>query len=165
MAKRQGEIVTEPPQAGQAGSDLTFPCSRRRFLPMLVREAMVTLGMFRGRPGFRLSDLGSLPEDRLASIRPIVNPGFEIRTEDRTVVAQNKQTGAVVKLFSTDDVEALGAFNLFDGRHTLGEVGEQLAEEPAWKGGAAEAFSFARDLFLSLAGKLVCVPKDPLELD
>lgn len=163
MLGRQKTAVRKGKEEEPAADDLAFSCSRRRFLPMLLREAIVTAGMLRGRPGFRLSDLGSLPDEQLATIRPVVNPAYEIRTENRVVSARDRRTGTALELFSLEDVATVALFNLFDGQHTLAEAGEQLAQALALDEGPRQGFSLARDLFLSLAGKLVCVPKDPLE--
>jgi len=136
-----------------------FTCTRRGFLPVLLREAIVTLGMLRGGEGCRLSELESLPDEQLASIKPIMNPAFEIGVEDEHVLARYRETGATVNLFAVDETAALTAFNLFDGRHTLDEAGARLADQMDWDKGAG--FAYARDLFLELVENLVCVPKDP----
>jgi len=136
-----------------------FTCTRRGFLPVLVREAIVTLGMLRGGEGCRLSELESLPDEQLASIKPMINPAFEIGVEAEHVLARYKETGATVRLFAVDEIAALTAFNLFDGRHTLDEAGARLADQMDWDRGAGCAY--ARDFFLQLVENLVCVPKNP----
>jgi hypothetical protein len=136
-----------------------FTCTRRGFLPVLLREAIVTLGMLRGGEGCRLSDLESLPDEQLASIKPIINPAFEISVEAEQVLARYKETGTTVPLFAVDETATLTTFNLFDGRHTLDEAGARLAEEMDWAGDAG--FAYAKELFLWLVENLVCVPKDP----
>ena len=136
-----------------------FTCTRRGFLPVLLREAVVTLGMLRGGEGCRLSELESLPDEQLASIKPMVNPSFEIGVQDDHVLARYRETGVTVRLFAVDDAAALTTFNLFDGRHTLDQAAALLAGQMDWDEGAG--FAYARDLFLQLVENLVCVPKDP----
>jgi hypothetical protein len=128
-------------------------------LPALLREALVTVGMMRGGQGARLADLGSLPDEQLARLRPVVNPACDIAVDEDWVWARHKRTGAAVQLFAVDDREKLAAFNHFDGEHTLAEAGALLAEENDRD--EAESFALARDLFLTLVGQLVCLPKDP----
>jgi hypothetical protein len=137
----------------------SFACSRRQFLPTLLQEALVTLGLLRGGQGARLSDLGDLPDDRLAVLRPVVNPGCEIMVEEDQVWARHTKAGIVVRLFAVKEADKLAAFNHFDGEHTLGEAGACLAEEMGCS--EAEGFALARDLFLALVRQLVCLPKDP----
>jgi hypothetical protein len=144
---------------GQLRNARAFTCTRRGFLPVLVREAIVTLGMLRGGEGCRLSELESLPDEQLASIKPIINPAFEISVEAEHVLARYKKTGATVPLFAVDETAALTAFNLFDGRHTLDEAGARLADQMDWDRGAG--FAYARDFFLQLVENLICVPKGP----
>jgi len=143
----------------QSRNDGAFTCTRRGFLPVLLREAIVTLGMLRGGEGCRLSELENLPDEQLAGIKPMVNPAFEIGVEAGHVLARYKKTGATVPLFAVDETAALTAFNLFDGRHTLDEAGVHLADQMDWDKGAG--FTYARDLFLQLVESLVCIPKDP----
>ena len=149
--------------------DPSFSCSRRRLVPALLRETVVTLGMLRGGRGGRLADLRSLPDSELARMRPVVNPAYEILVaEDRAtasaaredaVCARHRQSGAVLRLFSTADTADLSAFNRFDGQHRLGEIGVLLAQDTGWE--EERAFVCARDLFLSLVGLSVCIPRDP----
>ena len=139
-----------------------FTCTRRGFLPVLVREAIVTLGMMRGGMGCRLSELQSLSDDELSDIRPVVNPAFEIKVEDDHVLACYSKTGAALCLFSVSETATVNTFNLFDGRHTLGEAGTSLASQMGWD--SSTGFAYARDLFLRLVADLVCVPKDPPQI-
>jgi hypothetical protein len=140
-----------------------FTCSRREFLPSLVKETIVTLGMLRGGRGGRLSELADLPDEQLALIKPVVNRAFEIHVEEDQVLGRHKESGVVLTLFSVEESERLAAFNLFDGKRTLGQVGRLLAEELGWD--ESRAFTEARGLFLSLVSHLVCVPKEPPSLD
>jgi hypothetical protein len=139
--------------------DLSFSCNRRTFLPAILREAIVTTGMLRGGQAGRLSELDSLPDDQLAQLKPVVNPAYEILVEDDCVWGRHKQTGTAFRLFSVDERENLTTFNLFDGSHSLAEVGRLLSAEMGWD--EAQGFAHARELFLSLVSHLVCIPKDP----
>jgi len=142
----------------QPRRDLSFTCSRRDFWRALLQEFFVIYGSAKGGQGGRLSELGSLPDDQLAQVRPIVNPDCEIFVDQGHVWSRFKKTQATVKLFPPEK-ENLMAFNLFNGRHCLGEIGSLLAQEMGWD--EVRAFAHVRDLFLSLVGRLVCVPRDP----
>ena len=140
--------------------DLSFTCSRRRFFRALFQEAVVVRGTLKGGQGYRLFELGDLPDHQLAQVRPIVNPDCEIFTDQDYVWCRSKKTQAVLKLFPMER-ENLAVFNMFNGQHDLGEIGDHLAREMDWDD--ARAFAHARDLFLSLVRHVVCVPKDPPE--
>jgi hypothetical protein len=142
--------------------DLPFKCSRRTFFRALFQEAAVVRGSFKGGQGCRLSELGSLPDDQLAQVRPVLNPDCEILVDQGYVCSRRKKTEATLKLFPAEK-ENLVVFNMFNGRHDLGEIGSHLAQEMGWDD--ARAFAHARDLFLSMVQRAVCVPRDPLELD
>ena len=140
--------------------DLSFTCSRRTFFRALFQEVAVIHGSLKGRPGYRLTELGSLPDPQLAQIRPIVNPDCETFVDQGHVCSRSKKTEATLRLFPPEK-ENLIVFDMFDGRHDLGEIGSHLAREMGWD--EASAFAHARDLFLSLVERAVCVPSDPLE--
>jgi hypothetical protein len=152
---KQNNKTTEPTPR----RELPFACSRRSFLPALLRETIVTLDMSRGGRGGRLSDLGKLSDDELARIKPLVNPAYEILVQDDQVWARYRATDKVVRLFAAEEKANLVTFNLFDGRHSLGEIGKRLAKEMGWD--MAQGFAHTRDLFLTLVSHLVCLPKDP----
>jgi hypothetical protein len=140
-----------------------FTCSRRAFLPSLLKETIVTLGMLRGGRGGRLAELADLPDEQLALIKPVVNPAFEIHVEEDYVLGRHKETGVVLRLFSVEERERLAVFNLFNGKRNLGQVGRLLAEELDWD--EAWGFTQACEVFLSLVSHLVCIPKEPPALD
>ena len=120
---------------------------------------MVTLGMLRGGQGGRLSELGSLPDEELALVRPVVNPAFEIVVEEDSVCGRYEKNGKVIRLFSTEETEKLMTFNLFNGQMTLGQIGRRVAQEFGWE--EARGFAHARGFFLTLVGHLVCLPENP----
>ena len=140
--------------------DQSPTCSRRQVLPALLQELFVMAGSLKGGWAGELASLGNLPEDQLARIRPIVNPQCEIFIDQDHVCSRprNKKTQAALKLFSMEK-ENLVAFNLFDGQHTLGEIGRRLSQEMGWEETAG--FNHARALFLALAARMVCLPQDP----
>jgi hypothetical protein len=140
---------------------LAFTCSRRDFWPALIEELLVIRDSVRGKPGFRLAGLSELPDERLAPIRPIVNPQYEILVEGEYVCCRAREKGETRRLFGTQK-ENVFAFNHFNGQHTLGTIGARLAQEMGWE--EAQGFAHARDLFLALVERLVCVPEGPLGL-
>jgi hypothetical protein len=142
--------------------NLPFKCSRRTFFRALFQEAAVVRGSFKGGQGCRLSELGSLPDDQLAQVRPIVNSDREIFVDQGYVCSKSKTTETISKLFPAER-ENLVVLDMFDGRQDIGEIGHRLAQEMDWD--ETRAFAHARDLFLSMVQRAVCVPRDPLELD
>ena len=141
--------------------DLPFTYTRRQFWRALLQEMFVTRGTLQGKPGGRLSELGSLPDDRLAQITPIINPECEIFVDQNHVWSRHKKTGATTKLFPMER-ENLAAFNLFNGSYTLGQVAQSVSQELGWD--AAQASAHVRELFLLLVSHMVCVPRDPPEI-
>lgn len=139
--------------------DLEFNISRRDFWRALAQEAFVASRALKGEGNYPLSELGNLPDARLAQIKPVVHPLCEIYVDDGSVRGRYKDAGNSVELFSVERVEDRVTLGMFDGGHTLREVGSRLAQALEWD--EARAFAHARDLFLSLAERMICIPKDP----
>jgi hypothetical protein len=140
-------------------SRLRFVYNRRAFWRALFQEVLVVSGVLQGGRECRLEDLGDLPDHELAKIRPLVHPACEIFVEGDHVWGRSRRNKSAVKLFRSDDASNWMTLGMFDGDRTLGEIGACLAEaldqEEDW------GFSHARELFLSLANLLICIPKDP----
>ena len=146
--------MTPPP------ADLTFPCSRRTFWRALLQEICVTASSLDGRDNVRLSELGTLPDEELARIRPAINPACEISLADGHVCVRHEAAQATRKLFPIERANLI-AFNWFDGKHEIGEIGRRVAREMGWD--EPHAFAHTRELFLSLVAQLVSVPANPPE--
>ena len=145
----------------QPRRELEFGMSRRAFWRALVQEAFAASRALKGEDDRRLSELADWPDDRLAQIRPMVHPLCEIFVDEGSVHGRYKDTGVTVELFPLEQVEDRVALGMFDGGHTLSEIGMRLSQTLAWN--EARAFAHARDLFLSLAGRMICIPRDALE--
>jgi len=149
----------KPRTEAEARQDLDFTCDRRAFFRVLFQEAAVFRGSVKGRgSGARLSELGSLPDEHLAQIRPVINPDSEVFTQEASVWSRSKKMGTVIQLFPTTR-ENMIVFDMFDGEHTLAEIAGRLAQEMGWD--PAAAFAHTRELFLSLVQHVVCIPRDP----
>lgn len=141
---------------------LRFLYSRRTFWRALFQEMLVASGVVHGGRECRLEDLGRLPDDELAKLRPIVHPACQIFVDGDAVWSRVRGKEEAVRLFRSDDVASRVALGMFDGERTLGEIGAGLGEaldrDEEW------AFARARGLFLSLANRLICIPKDPPQI-
>ena len=134
--------------------------NRRGFFSALVREMVVAAGSSRGKAGYALADLSSLPDEVLSRLVPVVNPAFEIRVESGWLCTHNRNTGVDTRLFELT-AQNVYVFNQFDGCHTLAEIATGLAPTAGWE--LQDAFAFACDLFLMLAQQYVCMPLNPPE--
>jgi hypothetical protein len=140
--------------------NLSLSYSRRTFWRGIVHEVLVVSGMLKGGRECRLSELKDLPDAQLSEIRPMVHPSCEIFQNDGHVWSRCKDTGVEVKLFPVGETAQQVTLGMFDGHHTLRQVGERQAME--WD--EPRAFAQARELFFRLADRLICVPRDPLDL-
>jgi hypothetical protein len=143
----------------QSPGDLEFNISRRSFWRALLQEAFVASRALKGEGNYTLSELGNWSDERLARIKPVVHPLCEIYVDNGHVHGCHKDTGETVELFPVDRVEDRVTLGLFDGEHTLRQVGSRLAEALVWD--EARAYGHAQDLFLWLAERMICIPRDP----
>ncbi|MEJ2210459.1 MAG: hypothetical protein P8129_15680 [Anaerolineae bacterium] len=143
----------------EARPSLRFLYSRRTFWRALLQEALVASGVIHGGRECSLEDLGRLPDEELAQIRPIVHPACQIFVDGDDVWSRHRGTGEAARLFRADDAGNRVALGMFDGERTLGEIGISLAQ--ALEQDEEWGFARARGLFLFLANRLVCIPKNP----
>lgn len=150
---------------GRTGSEqqphhnLLISYSRRSFWRGLVHELAVASGVLKGGQECRLADLDKLPDEQLARLHPRIHPTCRICIQQGYVWAQ-WNSGNAVPLFPSERREGLLTLNLCDGQHTLGEIGRFVAHQTGWD--EARGFAYARELFLSLASRMICIPKEPL---
>jgi len=134
---------------------LQFKFSRRGLFGLAKQQYIVTEGESLGGVGFKLSQLGSLPDEELAHIAPRIVPECRISTGDGFIWGALPKSQPPIKLF-TRDLDTLAAFNLMNGLTPLGEIGALLAQQLGWE--EARAFAFARGLFLHLVKLRVSIP-------
>jgi hypothetical protein len=128
----------------------------------MVNEAFALVGSFKGRKVCRIEELGSLADDQLAKVRPIIKADCEILVNEGHVCYRRGKTGATVQLFPNEGVKRR-AIDFFDGEHSIGQIGDALAQEMDIE--QARGFACVRETFLSLVSHLVCVPRDSLDSD
>ncbi len=143
----------------QPHPNLLIPYSRRSFWRGLVHELAVASGVLKGGKECRLADLDKLPDEQLARLHPQIHPSCRICIREGYVWCE-WNSGNAVRLFPSQQREDLLTLNLCDGQHTLAEIGRLVAYEMGWDEG--RGFAYARKLFLSLASRMICVPKEPL---
>lgn len=142
-------------KSDEAGANLDFGLSRRAFFRALVLEMRDAAAGLHGKRSFALWALQDLPDEHLARLIPVIQPTMAIYLEDERILARDRKTGKVLDL-APASAENVLTLNLFDGRRTLGSASRRLAREMAWD--EETAFHHARGLFLSLVGRLVCLP-------
>jgi len=161
--EKKGREMAEkrlPPAEKSRRHNLDFSLSRRAFFPALLREAWVLSGTLKGKPAFTFSELGDLPDNQLAGLIPMILPTVAVYIDGERVVGRYKRTGTEIELFPAEKENVL-ALNQFNGKATLATAGSRLAQQMGWD--EAQGFAYVKDLFLSLVGHLVCVPRNPLE--
>lgn len=136
--------------------DLSFKMSRRGLWQTAVLEMEVYEGQAQGGAGYKLANLGSLPDAAIAQIIPLVLPNCRITVADEVVYGQLPGTAHTITLFPCE-LATLCAFNQMNGRIPLDEIGRYVAAEMEWL--PERAFAFVRGVFLHLVQVRVCVPQ------
>lgn len=136
---------------------LTFPRARRDLLPAAVEWYRARSDATEARPAFRLSKLGTMPDDELADMTPAIAPGSQISVRDGMVWGRAPGSDTPAALLPATS-PGLDAFNAMNGSSTLGEIAASVAAETDWP--PRRAFAFTRGLFLHLVSLRVCVPAE-----
>jgi hypothetical protein len=134
--------------------------SRRDFARRFFADARRVLGELRleSKPIRRLHDIAGMSFEQLRELGAIVSPGIALEVRDgvlhsvRAAPAGACDPGRVMECSPAN----MTAFNLFDGRHPLGEIAATLAERMSWD--ALQAEAHVRALFVELVRQGVCVP-------
>lgn len=137
--------------------DLVFSSGRRRLLTGLAINWQVAQGEAAGGIGYKLARLGSLPDEELAAIVPMVRPDCRITAGDDCVWATLPELATPIRLFAWA-AAPLAAFNKMNGETPLGRIGADLAQELSWR--PERSFAYARGLFLHLTRLRVCVYRE-----
>jgi hypothetical protein len=129
--------------------------SRRALFRHSVDELVAAVEECHGHPSFRLSDLGTLPDDRFARLIPAITDASNVRIEAGRAVLVRAHA-APVALFDANSVEA-DVWSRIDARTTVRGIADGIA------GGQARAFERVRSLVLLLVRHGICQPCNPLE--
>jgi hypothetical protein len=148
--------MDNPPFDPLYEGNLAFPTNRRQFFESFLLEYQVSAGRSQGGAAYKLSKLGSLPDDQLARVTAAVRSECLISVAEGFVCAQPNPGGPLLRLFPSDS-PALQVFNGFNGFNSLAGVADALAREMNWD--VAHSFRYVRGLFLYLVTLRVCIPK------
>lgn len=140
---------------------LSFPLTRRAFFRALLAEARQASASLHGTPAFSLAALQDLPAEKLARLVPEVQPGWALHVDGDRLVARGRESGVALDLLPASKENVL-ALNLLDGHRTVDSAARRLAREMGWP--EEQAFEHVRQLFLTLAGALVCLPRNAGDL-
>jgi len=133
------------------------PLTRRAFFRALLVEARQATASLSGAPSFSLADLQALPAEELARLVPEVQPGWALHVDGDRLVARERGSNVLLDLLPASRENVL-AMNLLDGRRTIDSAARRLAREMGWP--EEQAFEHVRQLFFTLAGALVCLPRE-----
>ena len=134
---------------------LDIPVSRRALLSALAVNLAAQSKEINGEPVFKSSQVGILPDEEFAILKPVVIKGCQISIQDDFVCAKPCSAFDFIPLFPMD-APALAAFNQFNGMTTVAEISQALAEKTGWDVG--RSFAYTRGLFLHLVMESVCCP-------
>jgi hypothetical protein len=139
----------------QPRASVTIPTSRRGLLAGLFTELKAFNEKVEGKPTLKISDLGLLPEEEFAQLKPVLVKGCKIKLQKNQVWATPPAALEPVLLFPVD-APALDAFNLFNGKNTIEQIVCALIEKTGWADEKAQVYT--RGLFLKLVTLRVCEP-------
>ena len=136
--------------------DLSLKLDRRQVLFGVATQFRVRQERSRGKATYRLSELGSLTDEQVAPIAPMMVPGLALLEHQRFLWADHPSPKRRVRLFPLESPARL-AFDRFDGQTLIDTIAGDLAV--ATGGDKPHAFAYVRGLFLHLVTLGICVPR------
>jgi hypothetical protein len=126
-------------------------------LHSLFADAMGIVDALRGKPHFRLDEIGSLPDAVLRGMVPVVRQEITLGIEDGWLLLQ-KSPDAPFQRHMPLTAQQITVLNCFDGRHSVADIGGVL--ESAFALSPAAAAGIAGSLFVTLAQQGICHPRE-----
>ena len=136
--------------------DLSLPISRRQALLTAFTESKVRDSQSRGVNAFKLSALGTMPDELLALMTPRPVTGCRLAEQDGVIVAYLPRADRPVTLFPADS-PAMSVYRRFDGQTMIEVMAREMAADREWE--QNKAFGYVRGVFLHLITLGVCWPK------
>lgn len=133
---------------------LTFKVTRRELFRPLKSEAERRRSRG-GLPEYKLSTLGTLADQELASMIPALVDGCRLAVSDGMVLGWAPTDQAPRKLFPAARTNLL-ILQAIDGLSTLGEIADWVAEETQLQ---ERSFAYARAIFLQLFIARIATPR------
>ena len=132
---------------------------RRGFFRYSLDELIAAFDESRGRPSFKLSDLAGLTDDQLGRLIPAIMDASQVSADQGNFVVRYPGGHADV-LFAIGSMEE-DVWSRIDGQSNLQQIADAMAIE--WNETGEAAFARARKVFLQLAGRQICIPRNPIE--
>jgi hypothetical protein len=129
--------------------------SRRQFFSVLLKEFHLYVNRDEGIVAMKTPELGKLPAEKLVDLIPAMASGQHILIKEKAVWCLPNGKKDPVFLFQVDPITSY-TFNLINGRNTIAEISEQLAEKLDLP--YPRALAITRGLFLTLVKAGACVP-------
>ncbi|MDR1489921.1 MAG: hypothetical protein LBS65_05465 [Desulfovibrio sp.] len=134
--------------------------NRRQYLHSLFSEALAVVDELRGKPHFRLDEIGSLPDAVLRKMVPVVYQGITLGMEDGWLLLQ-KSPDAPYERHMPLTARQKYIISRFDGRHSIADICAVTESEFDLSSDAAAGL--VKSLFVALAQNGICHPLDSPE--
>lgn len=137
--------------------------SRRQYFHSLFADAVAAVDELRGKPHFRLDEIGQLPDSVLRDMTPVVFQGMTLDIGD----TPNSEDGWLLLQKSPDaprerhmrlTAPQKYAVERFDGKHSVAAICAET--ESAFDLSPDAALELVKALFVTLAANGVCHPLD-----
>ncbi len=144
-------------------ADGPAPPRRRLFAKQALGQALSFIDEARGQPQRSLSDLGTLPPEKLARLAGAVRSDVELVASAETISAVTRAPdGSPQTHPGMQRTDAnMAVFNRLNGQRTLDEIAEQVAQELGWE--RERALAHVSALFVSLVRDGICLPTNVVD--
>jgi hypothetical protein len=132
---------------------------RRGFFTHSLDELVAVFDESRGRRSFKLTELASLADGTLGRLVPVIMDASKV-TADRGRFVVRSARGQTVMLFQVGSVEE-DVWSRMNGQSSIEQIANAIAIE--WNETREVAFARTRNVFLQLAGRQICIPRNPIQ--
>ncbi len=136
--------------------------SRRYFFRDLLSETIGTMEEIRGIRQCDLGEITKLPDSSIGKMIPIAAGRGAYRLSEDTLIKSSGEGRPDVLVRRFHEVENQ-ALHLFDGRHSLEQIAEELAYHYLLN--PKDAFRLVKSLFSEMTGYGVFLPGSPPDTD
>jgi hypothetical protein len=133
--------------------------SRRQASKRLLGEILVGFDEIRGHQHCSLSDLENLERQKWEELIPVIREEFELFLEENWLVGRDRKSDEKIRILPLIP-EKTTAFNLINGRNTIGNMAKRFADQ--MDQGQGESFEYLKALILELIRLRICSFVNPV---
>ena len=134
--------------------------SRREAFKQMCGEILVGFDEIRGHKHCALSGLETIEREKLEGLIPFISREFELSLERNWLIGKHRNSGEEKRIFELTP-DKTTAFNLINGKNSVGDIVRVFSERMGWE--LEQSFAFVKEILLDLVNLEVCLFANPVD--